>query len=235
MADTAFISAGYFLTRPCPRPTWAHGGTGLLPESIVTLSTCLIDVVPSLWPSTCEPPCRPSESALASLGISSLAVPDIEAWTTAIYDAAPGEWPVPFATLEMLHAFVDHFVARDANVLLVGAALPTDAVAAVLAQQHPSMAASERYHAIRRALTLDATGTFIGYEVLGDGITENHSIVCTGGEVALRDSLGISPNSHGLLDSLDDARRAAAWASEDGHAEPVDYYPWRLCLYPRHA
>ena len=69
--------------------------------------------------------------------------------------------------------------------------------------------------------------------VLGDGIDELHSIVCTGGETALREALGIALNQHGLIDGLDDARRAATWASEEGHGEPVAYLPWRVALYPR--
>ncbi len=131
------VSAGYFLARPCPRPAWVHGGGSLLPEVLLTLSTCLTDVVPSLWPSE------------------------------------------------------------------RGAARPEEAARVV------------------------------GYEILGDGASEDHSIVCTGSEVGVHATLGIGFNGHGLIDALPDARRAAEWMSEDGRGEPVPYFPWRLALYDR--
>jgi hypothetical protein len=231
MRETRFTSAGYFLTRRCARPEWAHGAPDLLPPTLVTLSPCLVDVVPSLWPSPCAPPLRPDEAALARLGMTSASAGAAEAWATARCDAAPDQWPTPLTTLSTLREFVDRFVAPSADVILVGVALPDDLVAGVLAL--PGSVASERGHALRMSTPPEPGGEVAGYEVLGDGIDELHSIVCTGGEAVLREVLGIALNQHGLIDGLDDARRAAAWASEEGHGEPVAYLPWRVALYPR--
>jgi hypothetical protein len=35
-------------------------------------------------------------------------------------------------------------------------------------------------------------------------------------------------NQDGLISSLTDAKQAAEWASQDGHAEIFLYLPWRL-------
>jgi hypothetical protein len=229
---STFLSAGYYLTRRCPRPAWAHGDRSLLPATIVTLSPCLIDVVPSLWPSPTVPRLS-NDAELARLGITPAAAVAAEAWATERCDAVPHEWPLPFATLADLRTFVDRFVVADADVLLVGAALTDDLVAGFVASASASGGGCERSHALRRALPPDPAGERVGFEVLGDGVHEHHSIVCTGGEVDLHDRLGIAMNANGLIDDLDDARRAAAWASEDGHGEPVAYLPWRTALYSR--
>ena len=229
---SSFVSAGYFLVRPCPRPQWAHASQVILPETIVTLSPCLTDVVPNLWPSPAAPACRPDSAALARMGISEANADALEAWMSTRSDAHPTEWPIPLTSLSELREVVG-FLDRDENLWLVGAALPDDRVDDFFSDHDRAGGASERCHALRRALSPDRSGEVLGFEVLGNGSTECHSVVCTGSEVQLHDALGVSFNAHGLIDSYEEAKRAAAWMSEDGHGEPVVYFPWQVTVYAR--
>lgn len=140
---------------------------------------------------------------------------------------------MPFSTLAVLREFVERFVAPRADLRLVGAALPEDLVEAFLTECSMAGGAAERCHAVRRRLAPEPGGGIAGHEILGNGSSESHSIICTSGEKLLHDVMGIALNENGLVETLDDARRGAEWASEEGHGEPVPYFPWRLTLYER--
>lgn len=229
----SFISAGYYLVTPCSRPDWCHGGgADLVPSMLLTLSPCLTAVLPDGWPSPAVPAWRPDEARLRRLGIEPNLASEIEAWGDERCRAEPKVWPRPFFDVATLREFLLRFVESRADVVLVGASLPEDQVDRYLAEAG-SDTATERLEAVQRALPAEPGGRFVGYEVLGDGFREAHSILCTGAEVPLHIQLGIKLNERGLLDSIADAERAAALMSDGQFGEPVAYFPWRLEIYTR--
>jgi hypothetical protein len=76
-------------------------------------------------------------------------------------------------------------------------------------------------------------GLVLGHEPLSCcGGPPSCSWICTASEKGVYAALGIRPNAHGLIDSLDDALRACAWIDEDtSHGEPGPWFPWLLIRY----
>lgn len=231
-----FVAAGYYLVAPTPRPDWAPGascsaaGRLLLPPTVLTLSPCLTVLVPDGWPSPTVPGWRPNDEKLRRLGIDPARADAIEAWAEDAWRAEPETWPRPFFDVTTAREFARRFVDDAADLFLVGASLPEDHVERFLAEA--AGCATERMHAVLRALRPEPGGRLVGYEVLGDGLHEAHSILCSGAEVELHDELGLVPNEHGLFATLEDAVCAAARVTA-GLGEPVTYYPWRLEVYDR--
>jgi hypothetical protein len=132
--------------------------------------------------------------------------------------------------LEEATEFARRIASTLPEILLIGVALAVEDVA-VLRSSTPDRTASERSTAIEHGIAPAQGGTILGHEVLGDGIVEAHSIICTGGEVDLARDLSVKFNANGLIEDLGDARRGAEWASQEGHAEPTQYFAWRLTGY----
>jgi hypothetical protein len=88
------------------------------------------------------------------------------------------------------------------------------------------------YDAITLNRELEPTGQFIGYDVLGvDGGSTIHSWLCNGLDTRAH-SFGIHSNSQGLLETLADAEKIAADASDPATgAEPVPWFPFAIVQY----
>jgi hypothetical protein len=224
------ISAGYYLTARVPRPDWFVANRDLLPPSIITLAPCLAPVVPDGWPTPAIPGFKPSDSTVRAFGLTPDRRADVERYVSGHFDKDPHRWPWVPLELDEAVAFARHVAASAPGMLLVGVALAADDAARLQATIGPQ-SASERSVALERGLAPAEGGTILGYEVLGDGVLDSHSILCTGGEVDVARDLSIRFNADGLIDDAADARRAAVWASQDGHAEPVPYFAWRLTRY----
>ncbi|MDQ3030868.1 MAG: hypothetical protein M3Y87_00490 [Myxococcota bacterium] len=218
-----WISAGFFFTARIPRPAWAPD-PAVVPGLVLTLSPCLASVLPNGWPSPAVPPfVRPGPPFTFGEEVAR----EIERTVGAEAASSPDDWPWTLRTLADARAFGRRFSSPISSAVLIGVAVsPTDVEKLV-----DESSASERASMIRRGLPVEPGGTLRGYEVLGDGVHEAHSLLCTGSEVGASRELGVVFNADGLLDDFATARRVAEWASRDHHGEPVDYFPYRMAEY----
>ncbi|KIG12867.1 hypothetical protein DB30_00934 [Enhygromyxa salina] len=228
--DKPWTSAGYFFTARVPRPKWGtEPDPGILPNQMLTLSTCLAPVIPDGWPSIAQPGfARPK----APLDLSDELAERIERFGKAINHEHPDRWPWVPLTLEEARAFGRAYLRSVPNVVLIGAALLDSELAEFLEFSSDSDSASPQVLAARRGLRAEPGGVLRGYEVLGDAVHEAHSLACTGSERELHRDEGVVFNDEGLIDDLATALRVAKWASDDHNpTECCAYFAFRLMQY----
>ena len=76
-------------------------------------------------------------------------------------------------------------------------------------------------------------GTTLGYELLGMDVPPLTSWVVNALPLLVQDRLRISVNENGLIDSFQDAARAAEFiSSPDVPSEPFSWTPWLIVEYP---
>ncbi|KPK43660.1 MAG: hypothetical protein AMK72_13025 [Planctomycetes bacterium SM23_25] len=227
MSDSSeYVTGGYFLTQLFRRPQQMNAD--LVPETVVTISTCLTEVIPCAWYPNEEPDKRNLESA-AKMGVPADRLNDVYPWMRE-HPSQPPIWPYAFAEADRAREFAREFLAAAEDVFLIGASLPAESVGIFLEEAGDKWV-SEFTEVVRLKQPRARGGTLLGYEILGDAINEYHTLLCTSGENDVCGQMGIRLNQHGLFDSLADASRAAQWSSEEGNAEPVVYLPWRIERY----
>jgi len=226
-----YVSGGYFLTRLVQMTKWM--ASGLVPERVVTLSSCLTAVVPRGWYLN-EPPEPRNLGTALKLGVPEDRLSGVYPWMAAHPPDPPDVWPYAFTTLERAREFAREFLTAATEARLIGAALHrslVDRFLALAADEQGRTNVSEHTEAVKLGRSPASGGRVLGFEVMGDNVKEDHSLLCTGGEKDIATAFGIRLNAHGLIDTFADAVRAAEWSSGEGHAEPCDYLPWRLDEY----
>lgn len=224
----AWVSAGYYFTARIPRPRWHPAlDVDILPEQILTLSPCLAEVIPNGWPSIAQPgfarPTKPFE-------LSDDLIDQIERFIETVNTKQPELWPWVPLTLAEARAFGRAFLGSFPDVVLIGAALPPQELEEFL--ESGASGCSGQVSAARRGLPADPDGLACGYEVMGDGASEQHSLICTGSERDLHKHEGVVFNKDGLIDDLATALRVAKWASKDDNpTECCSYFVFRLTQY----
>lgn len=167
------IVAGYVLVRRASPPP----GMSSVPESIITISDCIMDDLPR---------------------------PEFWDWFQDAEEAARAESVTP-------------------DCAIVAVALePSEAMDLI----QEAGGADRPWFALLRA-NLPATGTLLGYELVGaEDTLDFHSWHCHGYADDLLAAEGIHVNDSGLISTLSEARRALQWMvslPEDEEPEPV---PW---------
>jgi hypothetical protein len=93
-------------------------------------------------------------------------------------------------------------------------------------------------HIVGEHEPLPTGGNILGFEVTSFHFGHGHSWLCSGLERDMHELFGIRPNSYGLIDSYEEAKKAYQWIAEDKlqgtRAEPEPYYPWLIVQYPLH-
>jgi len=236
MERESLVFAGCIVTQMASRAPFMD--VDLVPPRLWTASACVAPMVPGIsglaW-ATVE-----REQRLAvfrSFGMSDERLDDAVAWTTSRFDVGNG-WPGIFMDVDTARAFVQRFIPAGHEARVIALCLAVDDVAALIeaASSGSETADVAILVGLRRGAAPPPGGIELGTDVLGLEVDGSfHSFLCNGRETWIRDHLGAVPNTVGLFDDHEVARRAALHIEADGGAEPVPWRAWRLIAYPRQA
>lgn len=207
----------------------------LLPDRILTASSCIVDLVPDDWSIawTNVESARRQERA-ARFGLAGAALAEFTAWATDAINTGDLAWPSVFPSLEVARRMRARFLPKAEGLVLFGIALPRDLVGAFVDETSPAAGHGEHgvRVALRRGEAPDPCGRALGFDILGWDCGTFHSYVCNGLENDFASKLGVRPNQHGFVDRLDDARRCADFCNlETTGAEPGPWLPWLTLVY----
>jgi hypothetical protein len=237
MASASYVSAGFLVTRPVPRPD--HSAAELLPDILVSAASDIATFIPDVWAiGWCGVATADRRTAAAALGIGSDRVDALVAQVTSlIIDASRYGWPNVCYSLDAARE-IARVAASDAGALtILELGLAEDQVPALLeaSAPPPSLPGEAAWGepgvgvALRRGVPMLVGGRSLGFEPLCFDQGLGCSWLCNGLEVVVARELGIRPNATGLLTDAGEARRAVAYISRDEvGAEPGLWLPWFL-------
>jgi hypothetical protein len=215
MGDTAFIAGGFFVAFPRERESWM---SATLPEQIVSASGCFTNVL-SPWPRGGREP-------------SFIHSEWVEPWASAALDDGRLLWPDVFTSPDAARELISKADLPE-DVVLLGVGLPS---ARLELFEGPVDNSVERL--VLSGAPLPDDGTPLGFEILDleyEGFS--HSWLCNGLERDAAARFGAQVNGHGLIESLEEADRIAAWVNDEaelGHtcSSGATWDPWLLIRYP---
>ena len=234
----SFITAGFLLLRPSPRPAWAP--ENLLPQEIISASDCLCPRFPGTyaieWTSD---PVDERVRGFEAVGLS----PDIRVeatkWATENFEKSFG-WPGVFYSLPEAERAKALFFSREPDIWLLGMGLPPQfaeefIIYAAPPPREPGYAPVGEtgwLEVVMRQQPLPE-GQFLGFELLAVqyGLVTD-SWLCNGLEVYFSETFSIQPNKWGLIEDLENAARCCKAINEkEVAAEPGLWLPWGLVKY----
>lgn len=230
--DAEYISGGYFLTKPFLRAECMS--VELVPERVLTLSTCLTERFPDGWPTPGFDLTRDERrSKVQDLGISPDRADEVAEWAKLHPPDPPSIWPYAFVSVETAREFARTFIEDAGYMVLVGPALREDLADVFLAEAGEQYGGntSELVEAVRQRRPPAPGGQSTGFEVICDGIADDHSLLCNALEVDIDREFGIRLNQCGLIDTFEEAKRVADWASLDEACESGLWLPWLIARY----
>lgn len=239
MSEQEYVSGGYYLARRLLTPTCMS--LDLLPSHILSASECISDFFPDCWAIEWASETAEERIAHAShFGIAPGALPDVTAWATDAFGKSFG-WPNVFYTLEAAREARARFLAVGDDVVLFGLGLHKSLVAQFLEYSAPALSKTGCapvgetgiFHCVNAARFTATGGNVAGYELLATyfGLL-TCSWLCNGLEKDCAQKLGIRPNRHGFIETLDEAMRCTEFVAQpDIGAEPGLWLPWLITKY----
>ncbi|MEJ7764174.1 MAG: hypothetical protein WKF86_01645 [Acidimicrobiales bacterium] len=228
------LAGGYFVARlPPGSPPW-------MPERLGVTRT--ISASPELVHMFPTPSWANDFQALASdFGLD----PDERAAVGQSADdllaAGAFGWPNVFFDLEDAQAFRDRYASRRDEIVVIGIGLRYEHAKQFLediavVNVDTGVAAVGRAgvtELLERRVPLADRGRTLGYELLGMDVPPLTSWAVNALPLLVHDRLTISVNENGLIDSFQDAARAAEFiSSPDVPSEPFNWTPWLIVEYP---
>lgn len=225
--DEDFVAGGYFLTRPVARND-QFMATDLLPEHILTLSSCLTDVALEFWWN------HENVAEAADFGVPSDRWPDLITWYLDQFESHIGAPGVAFST-SVIRGFVNLFVPDPSELVILGGGLNPESAARLLRECRTPAERGEYgvFEMVEKHLSLEAGGILQGFEVVSYEYGLEHSWLCNSLEGDVNEQFGIVPNGMGLLDTFEEAATVAEYVNRDDvAAEPGLWLPWLVVQYP---
>ena len=230
----AIVSGGYFLTRAVERPPCMSAD--LLPERVLSLSSCIADFVPDYWAvAWAGIPQEDRQAEARKVGIPVNLLSDVISWTTAQLEAGEFGWPCVFLSVGAARDFTRRFPTAMPGLRMLGLGLSLDTVDRFLDEARPELAESSPgvYRAIGDRAEMARDGVPLGWEMLCYDLGEFHSWLCNGLETEVAETFGIAPNAAGFIASAEAAVKAAEFCGrEDVASEPGLWLPWLVMEYP---
>jgi hypothetical protein len=223
---TRYICGGYFLTKRASRPECI---SKLVPDSILTVSSCFTDVAPEEWADGAYDYDEKERAAEAlKFGIAASAIPTLVNLFTAEI-AAHHHITTAFPSLLVAQEFYQ--CADRAATALLGIGLERSLLPSFYAQRGDDInngyGLTERVEAKQ---PLARGGQPLGFEPLGFEATKFHTWLCHDAPREASEQFAIKPNQHGFIDTLDDAMRVTEHLKATG-AEPAIWEPWLIVNY----
>ncbi|MBK9123172.1 MAG: hypothetical protein IPM16_08635 [Chloroflexi bacterium] len=225
----ACTALGYVLIRR-GNPEW-YWSAPLLPSDLISLSRCISRFRLDLFWGWSD---RYAEE-VSAFGIPDAMVDEFREWCGSGHRADGSPWAV-FSNPAAARKFAVRFHLPMDDFWLIGVGWPNVQGGKALPNL---LVVRERADTVWHAPVpeLDRTGIVLGYDVVGvEGGDFSHSWLCSNLQVDMNEMYGIRPNTYGLIDTYEDARRINDWIDEDEmqgfRAEPEPYSTWLLVSYP---
>jgi hypothetical protein len=220
------ISAGIYVARILERPEGL--GSDLLPEKLLTLSSCLTEMFPGWWAfrwASCTEAAR--TEAITKLGLPASSLPSLIERVTELFDADLLRWPCVWASVDAARAAVAEFQLDESRFALLELGVPEDVVPVLLEELRPgpSRAASGFVRALEAKQAVENFGVSLGWELLGAEESSFHSWLCNGLQDDAFSKLGVRPGNFGLLPAEHEARAVIELIDAGLGAEPVPWFP----------
>jgi hypothetical protein len=229
----SLVSVGYYAPRLVAPPDGLS--KGLLPSLLLTLTSCLTDLFPDSWALEwvrCSDDDRTATAA--RFGVPASEVQALVRTVTELYDTENLGWPNVWYNLEAARRLIRETFSKSSDIVLVGAGIPSDFVAALLHGLTPAPREGPcgAFQMASAGQALVSGGEVLGWEVLGFDSASCHSWLCNGVHVAAAERLGVQPGKLGLLDSEQAAREVIRMMAEDpSKAEPAAWVPTGIVRY----
>ncbi|MEM7234413.1 MAG: hypothetical protein AAF517_19700 [Planctomycetota bacterium] len=226
MPPAEYIVGGYFFIAEGEAPS------ELLPASFLSPTDCICRIVPgdAGLPWIASPPSSTDLRTFLQLSESDLL--DLQRWLEARTEENDYGWPSVFLREDLAAEFRQRYLQARNDVHLISVAFAAvdleDAVRDFESQGIEDCGVARK---LVEGEALDPTrGQPRGFDILGIEFNGGfHSFPCNGLESDFVEVLGISLNEFGLIDSRDDADRAAKYTNEESTgAEPVPWFPCRI-------
>ncbi len=221
-----YYAAGYVLIRANP-PEWEHLKETLKSEKLISLSTCICPMRFSInwgWiPGN-------QDNAL-EFGISEDRIDKFFEWCRGDANEELIMYSL-FKSAKFAQQFVERFIDDTHDLHLIGIGLQKDRRQEWVNDPERNNRLDSR---IKKGVLMESGGTPLGFEVVSYAYHDfNHSWLCSGLEVDMKELFGIESNKHGLIDSYTEAKQVSDWIAEEpgrrGEPEPYDF--WLLVDYP---
>jgi hypothetical protein len=240
MGDDDLIALGYLLVRPHADFAWANG---LLPNPIISVSTCLCPQFPGSYAiEWCTDSEESRARAFEAVGIPPDRRQTARQWATKAFNSEFG-WETPFYSIEAARTARRDFFPPSSEVQLIGLALPREHRAAFLAATKPPdptegyapVGASGHFTMAERNLPVAPGGQILGFEPLNiEGGQIDHSWLCNDLHTHYAQALGIKPNAAGFIATAPEAQRCCDDINTGAiGAEPGPWFPFALISFER--
>ena len=230
-----YVAGGYFVAKPIRREEWMS--TELLPEKIISLSSCLNkSKIQVTWGWHTDN----TRERINNLGINEEKLDDFKKWSASDEVGFPNV----FYTLQSAQNFIVRFLSHVDEFSIFGLGLPKELVEKFLIDnqqkiynQETKIFSNELYGTnlvLSQKQHLNPHGNILGFEILSYMYSNlSHSLLCNYLEREVFTTFGIRPNLWGLIDSYNEAMKIHKWMWEDeNRGEPEPYYPWLIVQYP---
>jgi hypothetical protein len=227
-ALSAYIAGGYFLVKPATKKS---SSSDLVPPTLISASRCSTDILPDWWAHARMKFSEEERSASAKLfGIEPRSFPKLFAWVESHWNNHDIEWPNVFSSPDLARIFLHELELPIDDLILIGLGYPTSLINSFGRKTggivHPMLAVM-----VKKRIPMSPEGEILGYEVLGGEETGYHSWLCYHYEEVAFEKFGVRPNAHGLIESLEDAKKIADLIDAEGTANGP-WYPWLIVKYP---
>src|SRR3954468_12710108 len=224
---------GYHVVRLFEPP--AALSSGLLPEKVLTVSSCLTESFPDSWALAwvrCTDEARAASAV--KFGIAPGALPHVCARIGELFNDGAAAWPTVWRRSAIAREVTRELLREPRGLAFVGVGVPADFVDGVLSElaPQPQEGAPGAYLAALAREPMASGGTLIGWEVLGFDRGSCHSWLCNGVHVEAATRIDRRPGPLGLLESEAAARDVLRMMAEDPQkAEPATWVPAAVLQY----
>jgi hypothetical protein len=227
VTETRLVSGGFYVARIVSRPPGMINA--LLPERLLTLSSCLTDFFPDAWAIEWASYSEADRiAAAAKVGVRANDLSALIRFATGALDDGRLGWPCVWQSSSAALTAVTKFGCSPAEFAILELGIPVDIVEELLRELAPKPCEGEHglYTRLRMGEPLDAAATPVGWELLGvEHGGEFHSWLCNSLQDALAAATGAKPGPFGLLATENDARTLDALIANGLGAEPVPWFP----------
>lgn len=226
--DTDLVSGGFYVTRLLRRPD-GLAKRAPLPEWLLTLSSCLTELLPDAWALEWSSSSQAERVlAIEKLGIPSQSLGALVTFATKAFDQGKLGWPCVWQSLAAAQAIKATFAETNSSLVIVELGVPRDFAEKLVVAFAPAPGEGEPglYLRLKSQARLDDSGIPVGWEPLGAEVGGSyHSWLCNDLQDEGLARHGIAPGPFGLLSNEKDARAIVALIEDGLGAEPVPWFP----------
>lgn len=228
-----FFVGGYFLVQGFQSADWMKNKT-LLPAKFWTVSNCICEIYPDTWIFSWAS--NSANDYQKILKLEEEGFKSLQAWADELMTKDELGWPNVFLNITTAKQFYVQYLRHLPDIELLSIALSEPYLIEFIEENKsgPGIGEGGVYKKLQQRQLLENSAIARGFEILGDEYGgQFHSFVCNSLETDYKERLNISLNQNGLIDSYEDAIKAANYTNLDEvGAEPVLWQPWLISEYP---